>query len=137
MIRRISVYAVLLAAGVFALEWIEYHKFMRSLRPEIYAIVLAVVFLVLGAWAGAHLARHKTQAAFQRNDAVIEELGISKREYRVLELLADGAANKDIARTLGISPNTVKTHIANLYAKIGAERRTQAVQMARRLGLLR
>ena len=136
MIRTVIVYAVILAAAVFALEWLEYHKLVRSLRPEAYAIVLAIAFAGLGVWVGIYVSRRRRAGGFEKNVAVLEELGITEREYRVLELLAEGSANKEIARQLGISPNTVKTHIANLYDKIGVQRRTQAVQTARSLGLL-
>lgn len=61
---------------------------------------------------------------------------LSPRERRVLDLLAEGRSNKEIARELGVSANTVKTHLANLYAKLGARRRTEAVAAARRGGML-
>jgi ATP/maltotriose-dependent transcriptional regulator MalT len=72
-----------------------------------------------------------------RNTRVIERLGISARELEVLELLAAGRSNKEIARRLDVSPNTVKTHLANLYEKLEAERRTEAIRRARDLGMIR
>jgi ATP/maltotriose-dependent transcriptional regulator MalT len=74
--------------------------------------------------------------AFERNEAALKTLGVTEREVAVLELLASGSSNKDIARQLDISPNTVKTHIASLFAKLAVQRRTQAIQKARELGLL-
>jgi ATP/maltotriose-dependent transcriptional regulator MalT len=67
---------------------------------------------------------------------VQETLGISSRELEVLALLAAGASNKEIARRLEVSPNTVKTHVTKLFAKLEASRRTEAIQRARELGII-
>ena len=64
-------------------------------------------------------------------------LGISGREREVLELLAAGRSNKEIARQLEVSPNTVKTHVARLFEPLQAKRRTDALNKARELGILR
>jgi len=66
----------------------------------------------------------------------LAQLGISTREGEVLACLAQGLTNEEIAERLFISTNTVKTHLANLYAKLDVSRRTQALEKARRLGLL-
>jgi RNA polymerase sigma factor (sigma-70 family) len=63
-------------------------------------------------------------------------LGITERERQVLQLLADGRSNKEIAAQLGVSPNTVKTHVARLFEKLQVGRRTEAIQLARELGLV-
>ena len=63
-------------------------------------------------------------------------LGLTGQEMKVLEKLAEGQSNKEIARILGLSPNTVKTHIANLFAKLEVARRTEAVAKARDLHLI-
>ncbi|MGZ8998082.1 MAG: response regulator transcription factor, partial [Allosphingosinicella sp.] len=73
---------------------------------------------------------------FRPNEKAMRYLGISAREGRVLELLAEGHSNKEIARLLGISPNTVKTHVASLFGKLDSTRRTQAIQKARALEIL-
>ena len=94
------------------------------------------VFAALGGWAGWRLTHRKDAGGFQKNDAAIRSLGISAREFETLELLANGLSNKEIARELGVSPNTVKTHLARLYEKLGAARRTEAVGKARDLALI-
>ena len=71
------------------------------------------------------------------NRRVQETLGISDRELEVLELLAAGQSNKEIARRLEVSPNTVKTHVARLFEKLEARRRTEAILRARELGMIR
>ena len=75
--------------------------------------------------------------AFTPNEQVRGTLGISDREFEVLELLAAGRSNKEIAAALNVSPNTVKTHVAKLYSKLEVTRRTEAILRARELGMLR
>ena len=136
MAKSVAIYAVALAAGAFVLQWLQYKYVTRVFAPEIYVLLIAAGFTALGVWAGYRLTRSPAPAAFERNDAAMKSLGITERECRVLELLAAGHANKEIARLLEVSPNTVKTHIANLFEKLSVERRTQAVQKARELKLL-
>lgn len=134
--RLILLYAGALAIGAFALQWLEYQYLTRVFASEIYLLLIAALFTALGAWAALKLARPKAAVAFTRNDAAIKSLGLSAREFEVLELLADGQSNKEIARSLDVSPNTVKTHLANLYGKLEASSRLQAVTKARDLGLI-
>lgn len=136
MWRTIAVYAVALAAGAFVLQWLQYNYLVRTLTPEFYVVLIALAFTGLGIWAGYRLTPRTVAPAFVRNEAALKTLGVTERELAVLELLASGNSNKDIARQLDISPNTVKTHIASLFAKLEVQRRTQAIQKARELGLL-
>jgi len=136
MWKTIGLYGLALAAAAFALEWLEYRYFLRTLPTEIYVAAIAVLFACVGAWTASRLVRGAQPSAFERNDKAARYLGISAREAEVLELLAEGLSNKQIARRLAVSPNTVKTHVARLYEKLGAERRTQAVQKARELSML-
>lgn len=136
MIRRLAIYGFCLALGAFALEWIEYKHLTRAFATEFYVIAIAVGFLGLGVWVGGRLTRPRHGAAFERNDAAIRALGITNREFAVLEQLADGKSNKEIARSLAVSPNTIKTHMSRLYAKLDVRRRTQAVNRARELNIL-
>jgi DNA-binding CsgD family transcriptional regulator len=136
MAKSVAVYAAALAAGAFALEWLEYKYVTRAFAAEIYIVLIALAFTALGVWVGYRLTPRTAAAPFVRNDAALKSLGLTDREYSVLELLAGGHANKEIARTLDVSPNTVKTHIANLFEKLDVERRTQAIQKARELKLL-
>lgn len=82
------------------------------------------------------LARRPASATFEKNEAALAALGITQREHAVLELLATGKSNKEIAQKLGVSPNTIKTQVASLYQKLEVQRRTQAVQKARELALI-
>ena len=136
MIRTAALYGLVLAVLAFALEWLEYRHFVRSIGTEYYVVALAILFTMLGAWAGARLTARRPGEPFRRNEEAIIYLGISTREGEVLELLAAGHSNKEIARLLGISPNTVKTHVASLFAKLDSTRRTQAIRKARALEIL-
>jgi DNA-binding NarL/FixJ family response regulator len=136
MWRTVAIYAVALAVGAFALQWLQYNYLARTLTPEFYVVLIALAFAALGIWAGNRLTPRTVAPAFERNTAALNTLGVTEREVAVLELLAAGSSNKEIARRLDISPNTVKTHIASLFAKLEVQRRTQAIQKARELKLL-
>ncbi len=136
MWKPILIYAVLLAAGAFALEWLQYKYVTRMFATEIYVGVLALGFTGLGLWAGYRLTPRRAAEAFERNAAALKSLGVTDREFAVLELLAAGRSNKEIARDLGVSPNTVKSHILHLFEKLEVRRRTQAIQKARELRLV-
>ncbi|WP_373489953.1 LuxR C-terminal-related transcriptional regulator [Parasphingorhabdus sp.] len=136
MARTVVLYALVLAAAAFALEWLQYKYFTKAYSIEIYIVLVAIGFAALGIWVGHRLTARESGEPFQQNFAAQQSLGISLREREVLEALARGQSNKEIARTLGISPNTVKTHIANLYAKLNVSGRVRAIEEARALHLI-
>jgi DNA-binding CsgD family transcriptional regulator len=136
MARAIILYGIVLAAVAFALQWLDYRHAVRSISTELYILCLAILFTLIGGWAGAVLTRRRPREPFRRNLEALRYLGISARESEVLALLAEGHSNKQIARLLGISPNTVKTHVASLLAKLDSTRRTQAINKARDLEIL-
>ena len=136
MRKTIFIYAIVLATAAFALEWLEYRAAIRAVSTEVYVLLIAIGFTALGIWAGHRLTRRPGPSAFAKNDAAIASLRITEREYAVLEALAAGSSNKEIARGLDVSPNTVKTHISHLYRKLEVNRRTQAVNKAKALGLI-
>jgi DNA-binding CsgD family transcriptional regulator len=135
--RRIAAYGAALAAGALALQWLKYDRLAWSRPGEIYFALVAAGFLALGVFLGLRLfAGRGTAAASDGNPQAVASLGISPRELAVLRELAAGRSNKEIARRLEVSPNTVKTHLARLYEKLGARRRTDAVNRARELGII-
>lgn len=130
-------YAIALALAVAGLEWLEYRYVTRVFSTQIYIVLLAAGFAGLGLWAGHRLTRRREPApGFERNDAAVRSLGLTPRECEVLELLAAGRSTKEMARQLGISPNTAKTHLARIYEKLEVQRRTQAIHKARELALI-
>ncbi len=135
--RPLLVYGALLAAGTFALSWLDYQRLSRDFSGEIQLFLIAAGFLGLGIWAGARLfAGRGPVPEFDGNPEARRTLGLSEREMQVLGLIADGLANKEIAARLNVSPHTVKTHVARLLEKLGARRRTEALARARELGML-
>lgn len=136
MIRTVVLWALVLAAGALALQWLQYQYLVHSLAPQVYVAVIGVAFAAGGVWLGWRLSARQAPGPFMRNEAALAALGLTGQEMKALERLAAGQSNKEIARTLGLSPNTVKTHVANLYAKLEVSRRTQAVGKARELHLI-
>ena len=135
--RTIILYAVALALAVALLNWLEYRYLARAFTLEIYVALVAAAFVALGIWAGIKLTpRRAPDGPFERNEAAIRSLGLSPREVEILDALALGESNKEMARRLGISPNTVKTHIARVYEKLEVQRRVQAIEKARMLALI-
>ena len=129
-------YGAAIAALSLLLAWLDWRHVSRAWSTEFYVVAIAVVFAALGVWLGNRLTPRSRPAPFERNERALTSLGISPRETEVLDLLAQGAANKVIARALDISPNTVKTHVARLFEKLGASNRTEAIARARELRLL-
>jgi len=139
MRKTILLYGIALAALIGLLKFLEYRFFVRDLSIEFYIGAVAVLFVALGVWVGMRLTRVKVIVAdpdFTLDPAELKKLGISKREYEVLELISQGLSNREIAEKLFVSLSTVKTHSANLFMKLDASRRTQAVQRARELRLI-
>jgi ATP/maltotriose-dependent transcriptional regulator MalT len=109
--------------------------------------LIALVFAGVGIWLGLKLTRPKevvvfkevavsNAAPFALNEGSLRELTITRRELEILELIASGMSNREIAEKLFVSENTVKTHSSRLFDKLGAKRRTQAVQLGKELGLI-
>jgi DNA-binding NarL/FixJ family response regulator len=136
MVRTIALWGLVLAAGAFALDWLDYQYAARALPRDVYVGMVATAFAAGGVWLGWRLTARPAAAGFERNTAALASLGVTGQELKVLERLAAGQSNKEIARSMGLSPNTVKTHVANLFAKLEASRRTQAVMKARDLRLI-
>jgi DNA-binding CsgD family transcriptional regulator len=136
MARTIILYAAALALAALALEWLQYRYAVRAFSIEVYVGLIAAGFIALGIWVGRRLTPPPRASAFERNEAAIRSLGLSPRECEILALLASGQSVKEMARTLAISPNTVKTHVARVYEKLEVGRRVQAIEKARWLALI-
>lgn len=136
IVRHALAYGAALAGLAFLVDWLAWQHALRFLPTDGYIVVVAVVFAAIGLWLGRQLVPLPRGPGFVRNQRALDSLGISRREAEVLDLLAAGQSNKLIARALGISPNTVKTHLARLFAKLEVESRTQAIRKARELELV-
>lgn len=143
MWRTIILYSLAFASLTALLKFLEYKYIMRDLTLEFYLGLIAVFFTAIGIWAGLKLTNRRPQSAVATDQTTIvpdfqkiEQLGISKREMEVLQLIAEGFSNQEIAEKLFVSLNTVKTHSSNLFVKLDVKRRTQAVQKAKELKLI-
>jgi len=140
-------YGISLALLLLLMKWLEWRFVIIDNAFEIYAGAIAIIFTALGIWLAKKLITPKvktvivekqvyTNASFVLNEAEAERRRISTRELEVLQLIADGLSNQQIADRLFVSLNTIKTHTSNLFLKLEVERRTQAIEMAKRLGLI-
>ncbi|MEM7360600.1 MAG: response regulator transcription factor [Pseudomonadota bacterium] len=141
MRKTTLLYGALLALGAFLVHWLEQQYALSLFSTETYVVILAALFTGLGIWLGTHLNRRALRQesganGFTQNTRAIRSLGISPREIEVLELLAQGSSNQEIAGKLFVSVSTVKTHLVHLYQKLQVARRTQAIQKARELGII-
>lgn len=152
-LKQVIGYAAALAALLLLLQWMEYRLLVLNHATEIYITGIAILFTALGSWLAKRLTRPKTVVetvivekevpvytipaeTFTPDSNALGRLGISARELEVLESIAAGASNQQIADRVFISLNTVKTHTARLFEKLDVQRRTQAVQKAKRLGII-
>jgi len=141
MRRTVIIYGLAMAALLGLLKLVEYKFLIRDIPLEAYIGVIAVMFTGVGIWAGLRLTRPKiveidVSGPFERNEAAVSKLGISRREYEVLELIAAGLSNQEIAERLFVSTSTVKTHVSNVLAKLDASRRTEAIARAKELRII-
>ncbi|MEM7700649.1 MAG: LuxR C-terminal-related transcriptional regulator [Pseudomonadota bacterium] len=135
-LRYALLYGLPLAALAVALQWAEYRYFALRMPGEIYIAFLATVFVTLGVWVGMRLTARPAPTVFEPNEKAARALGLTRREREILDHLAKGESNKEIARSLGVSPNTIKTQIASLYVKLEVNGRGKAVEAARSLSLI-
>ena len=133
---RTAVYGLVLAAGTLGLQWLDYQRVVRAHAGDIYVFLIAAAFLAVGVLIGRRAFSHHAPVDFDGNPKARAGLHISASELVVLQALALGLSNKEIAAKLDVSPNTIKTHVARLFDKLGAKRRTDAVNRARELGIL-
>ena len=140
MTRSIIFYGSILAVLVVTLKLLQFRFLVQDLSVQIYIGAIALIFVGIGIWAGTKLTRKKVVTVrskpFVLDQQRLEQFGISKREYEVLDLMAKGLSNQEIADNMFLSLNTVKTHTSNLFQKLDAKRRTQAIQKAKELSLL-
>ena len=161
--KKIIIYGVLLALLTVSMQVIEYKLLFINHSLALYGGVIAVIFTILGiafakqtigkkevvveklvfvpqpATAGSHIPHPQPtlpQKDFQINNQLIDKLGISKREYEILEFMAQGCSNQEIADKAFVSVSTVKTHVSNLFVKLDVQRRTQAVNKAKEMQLI-
>jgi DNA-binding CsgD family transcriptional regulator len=147
MKRHVLMYGLIGGILIALLRWTEYRFLVVEHSIEIYGGLIAATFAVLGIWLGLKLtAKRQTiivrgipvaaGGPFIADERKREDLHITRRELEILELIAQGLSNREIAAKLFVSESTVKTHSSHVFDKLGARRRTQAVQLGKEFGLL-
>ena len=156
MKKQLLIHALIygLCGGVLVviLRLIEYRFLVLEHSIEIYGGLIALLFASLGVWLGLKITRKQeviverelvierevpvAPGPFEVNEARLRELSITPRELEILQLIAEGFSNREIAEKLFVSENTVKTHTSRVFDKLSARRRTQAVQRGKELGLI-
>ena len=147
MRKQVLLYGLIGGALIAGLRLIEYRWLVVEHSVEIYGALVALLFAGLGIWLGLRLTRHRetvvvrevmvpAPAIFVRDHDRLAMLGITPRELEILELIAQGLSNREIAARVNVSENTIKTHSSRVFDKLGARRRTQAVQLGKELRLI-
>jgi len=155
--RHVVLYGLVGGVLIALLKAVEFRFLVMEHSVEIYGGLIAAVFAALGIWLGIRLTGRPERvvvrevtvpvpgapsppsapgAEFVRDAAQVEALRITPRELEILEQIAAGLSNREIAEKVFVSENTVKTHASRLFEKLGASRRTQAVQIAKQRGLI-
>jgi NarL family two-component system response regulator LiaR len=157
MKRHVLIFGLVGGLLIATLQYTEYRFVIIEHSVELYSALVAILFATFGIWLGLRITRSRetiretvvvrevlvpaeapepAQAPFAPNTVHRQTLGITARELEILTLIARGLSNREIATQLFVSENTVKTHCARAFDKLGAARRTQAVQRGKELGLL-
>ena len=154
MKRHVVIFGLVGGLLIAVLQYSEYRFVVIEHSVELYSALVAILFATFGIWLGLRLSRRRgptredigrevlvpaganTLEPFSPNTANQQTFGITARELEILTLVARGLSNREIATQLFVSENTVKTHCAHAFEKLGAARRTQAVQRCKELGLL-
>lgn len=150
--RSVIVFGIAAGVLILAMQLVEYRFLVVERSVEIYGAIVAGAFAAAGIWIGLKLTKTKVvpvevpvevrvevpvpAGPFVLNTAKVDELGLTPRELEVLGLIAEGLSTKEMAERLFVSDNTVKTHANRVLEKLGASRRTQAVQVAKQFGLI-
>jgi DNA-binding CsgD family transcriptional regulator len=147
--KHILLYGAAMAILLFVLKWLELRFILIDHALEIYIGAIALIFTVLGIWLALKLTKPKVETIviekevpapagnrFAFNEKAMNDLNLSKRELEVLELIAEGLSNQEIAARLFVSLNTIKTHSSRIFEKLDVKRRTQAIEKAKRLNLI-
>ncbi len=147
--RHIILYGLILAMLVFALKWLQWKFVLVDNAIDIYIGAIALFFTILGICVASHIMKPKVETlivekeiivqqpeVFTLNTTELQKLNLNSREYEVLQLLAKGHSNADIAANLFLSVSTIKTHVYNLYFKMEVKSRTQAITKAKQLKII-
>lgn len=146
---HIMLYGIAMASLIFGLKWIQWNFLIMENAIDIYLGLLAILFTMLGAWIASQLIKPKEHTVFvekqvvihkspvfKLNQAGLEKLNLTNREYQILKLIVQGYSNSGIAEKLFLSLSTIKTHVSNLYVKMNVKSRFQAIAVAKEMNIV-
>jgi DNA-binding NarL/FixJ family response regulator len=134
--KTIFIFTILIVALLAIFQLSKYSLYSGNIAIELIIAAIALIFFVIGILLHKKSLQKKVDEQTAVDPEKIAQLGISRREYEILEKIAEGLSNKEIADTLFVTESTVKTHVSNLFAKLDVKRRTQAIQRAKALNLI-
>jgi DNA-binding NarL/FixJ family response regulator len=136
--KTIFIFSTLIIALLALFQLSKYSVMSGDLNIEFMIAGIALIFFLIGIYLNKRSLQKKItlNSSGKIDDKKVSELGISNREYEILIKISEGLSNKEIAEKLFVSESTVKTHISNLYVKLDAKRRTQAIQRAKEMNLI-
>lgn len=140
-------FGILIFALLSLFQLARFQSFRSGFKIEIWIAIFSILFFVIGVIITRKVFKPKPRIIekevfgdasqpFEPDTSQISKLGISKREYEILQLINEGLSNQQIADKLFVSENTVKKHISNLFFKMDVERRTEAIKKAKGLRIL-
>ncbi len=138
MKKTIFIFSTLIIALLVLFQLSKYSVLSGDLNIEFMIAGIALIFFLIGIYLNKKSLQKKNilNTSGKIDNKKISELGISNREYEILIEISEGLSNKEIAEKLFVSESTVKTHVSNLYVKLDAKRRTQAIQRAKEMNLI-
>jgi DNA-binding CsgD family transcriptional regulator len=147
MVKQVALYGAIGGLLITLLKLMEYKHFVREYPSEIYGGLVALIFTAVGIYLGLKWTRTKEvvvirevavrrDGPFVLNAEKLKEVGLTPREHETLGLIAQGLSNREIGERLFVSENTVKAHSSRVFEKMQVNRRVQAVQKGKDLGLI-
>lgn len=140
-------FGILILALLILFQLARFQSFRSGFKIEIWIAAFSILFFIIGIFLSTKLFKPKPQVIekeifttseipFETDSSQLVKLGISKREFEILQLINEGLSNQQIASKLFVSENTVKKHISNLFMKMDVERRTEAIKKAKGLKII-
>src|SRR5262245_34509624 len=134
MARQVVLWGAAGGILIALLKLIEYKHFVQAYPSEVYGGLVALIFTAIGIYLGLRWTR--ARQPFVADSGKVRDVGLTQRELEILTLIAQGLSNREIGERLFVSENTVKTHASRLFEKMQVNRRVQAVQRGKELGLI-
>lgn len=132
MNKTVLSFGLLIAALLILFQLGKYRYVQGDVTMEVIVSVIAIVFFFIGLYFRNKWMKKEDgeKVNMSINHEKINELGLSRREQEVLQEITNGLSNKEIADKLFVSESTIKTHVSNIYNKLGVNKRPQAIKVS-------